>query len=122
MIPSSQPDGPLPPGDYEVSFEELRESVLTVGPVGMASHQSWDCGWRERLVDNFEILVNQPWTVGVRDIYADGSFVEDKVHPNDIGGYFVCSHRELARGDLAQQPNLLDPHKVWTWDPLSRKP
>jgi hypothetical protein len=23
-------DGPLPPGDYEVSFDELRQSVLVV--------------------------------------------------------------------------------------------
>ena len=122
MIPSFQADGLLPPGDYEVSFEELRNSVLTVGPVGTVSHQSWDAGWRELLVDNLEILVNQLWTVGVRDIYADGSFVEDKDHPNDIDGYFVCGLAELATGALTQQLNLLDPYKVWTWDPQSRKP
>jgi hypothetical protein len=122
MILSFEPNGLLPPGDYEASFEELRKSVLTVGSVGMVRHQSRDSGWRERLADNFEILVNQIWTVGIRDIYADGSSVEDKDHPNDIDGYFVCGLRELATGDLAQQLNLLDPHKVWTWDPLSRKP
>jgi hypothetical protein len=122
MIPSFQPDGLLPPGDYEVSFEELRKSILTVGPAGVVDHGSWDANWRARLVDNFEVLAKQLWTVGIHDIYVDGSFVEDKDHPNDIDGYFVCGLTELATGDLEQRLNLLDPHKVWTWDPLSRKP
>jgi hypothetical protein len=122
VIPPFQRDGLLPPDDYEVSFEELRKSVLTVGPAGGSSHFSWDSDWRERLVDNFEVLVKQLWLVGIREIFADGSFVEDKDHPNDIDGYFVCGLKELASGDLTQQLNLLDPYKVWTWDPLSRKP
>ena len=84
MIPSFQDDGLLPPGDYEVSFEELRRSILTVGPRVAAGARSWDAPWRERLVDNFEVLTRQLWSVGVRDVYADGSFVEDKDHPNDI--------------------------------------
>jgi hypothetical protein len=25
-------------------------------------------------------------------------------------------------GELVRRLNLLDPHKVWTWDPASRKP
>jgi hypothetical protein len=57
-----------------------------------------------------------------RDIFADGSFVEDKDHPNDIGGYFVYSLDLLRTGELTRQLNLLDPWKVWTWDPASRKP
>lgn len=122
MIPSFQNDGLLPPGDYEVSFEELRRSILTVGPGVAAGARSWDVPWRERLVDNFEVLTRQLWSVGIRDVYADGSFVEDKDHPNDIDGYFVCGLAELATGTLTQQLNLLDPYKIWTWDPLSRKP
>jgi len=59
---------------------------------------------------------------GVREIFVDGSFVEDKDHPNDIDGYFVCDLMQLASGDLAQQLNRLDPYKVWTWDPASRRP
>jgi hypothetical protein len=121
MIPSFQPNGLLPPGDYEVSFEELRQSVLADGPPA-TSDQSWDRRWRRRLIDNLETLSNQLWQVGVRDIYADGSFAEDKDHPNDIDGYFVCGLKKLASGELARQLNLLDPYKVWTWDPLSRKP
>ena len=84
MIPSFQADGLLPPDDYEVSFEELRRSILTVGPGMGVDAGSWDAPWRERLVDNFEVLTRQLWSVGVRDVFADGSFVEDKDHPNDI--------------------------------------
>ena len=80
-----------------MSFEELRRSVLTDGPSGISDDSSWDGGWRKRLVDNLEILTRQLWQVGVREIYADGSFTEDKDHPNDIDGYFVCGLRELAQ-------------------------
>jgi hypothetical protein len=48
--------------------------------------------------------------------------VEDKDHPNDIDGYFVCDLMQLATGELARRLNLVDPRKVWTWDPASRKP
>ena len=73
------------------------------------------------LIDNLEILTRQLWQVGIRDIFADGSFAEDKHHPNDIDGYFVCSLEVLKNGELVRQLNLLDPYKVWTWDPASRK-
>ena len=85
-IPTFQPNGLLPPGDYEVSFDELRRSVLVSGPPDTAQESAWDGGWRRRLVDNLEILTKQLWQVGVREVYADGSFVEDKDHPNDIDG------------------------------------
>jgi hypothetical protein len=112
----------LPPGDYEVSFKELRLSILIDGPPGDPDKGAWDRHWRGRLVDNLEVLTKQLWHVGIRDIYADGSFAEDKDHPNDIDGYFVCGLTELSSGELTRQLNLLDPFKVWTWDPLSRKP
>jgi hypothetical protein len=121
-IPTFQPNGLLPPGDYEVSFDELRQSALVSGPPARSEQNAWDSSWRTRLVDNLEVLAKQLWQVGIREIYADGSFAEDKDHPNDIDGYFVCGLRDLASGDLARQLNLLDPFKVWTWDPLSRKP
>ena len=94
MIPNFDADGLLAPGDYEVSFEELRQSVLVAGDPGRP--ENWDAPWRAQL--------------------------EDKDHPNDIDGYFVCGLQQLATGDLARQLNLLDPFKVWTWDPASRRP
>lgn len=122
VIPEFTEDGLLPPGDYEVALDELRESVLVVGPSDRASYPNWDAPWRRRLVDNLEVLDRQLWQVGIADIFIDGSFAEDKDHPNDIDGYFVCDLRRLASGELECELNLLDPYKVWTWDPASRRP
>ena len=64
-----------------MSCSELRESFLVRGPGGQ--YPQWDAEWRRSLVDNLEILVGQLWQVGIDDIFIDGSFVEDKDHPND---------------------------------------
>ncbi len=119
-LPTFDADGLLPPGDYELTIEELEASLLVVGPA--PSRPTWDTRWRARLVDNLGIMVDQLTSVGITEIFIDGSFVEDKDHPNDIDGYFVCDLRRLASGDLQRELNLLDPHKVWTWDPASRQP
>ena len=114
-------EGLLEPEDYPLTLDALRVSLLVRGPSSGTS-PSWDAAWRRRLVDNLELLVQQLWVVGVTEIFIDGSFVEDKDHPNDIDGYFVCDFKELASGALQQKLNLLDPHKVWTWDPSERRP
>lgn len=114
-IPAFESDGLLPPGDYEVSFDQLRDSVLVVGPAYLPQLSSWDTTWRRYLVGNLEILTEQLWKIGIRDVYADGSFAEDKDHPNDIDGYFVCELDRLRSGELTRELNLLDPYKVWTW-------
>lgn len=118
-IPPFDDDGLLPPGDYEASFDELRHSVLVEGS---GDSIAWDRKWREHLLDNLELLTRQLWAVGIREVFADGSFAEDKDHPNDIDGYFVCDLAPLKSGELTRQLNLLDPAKVWTWDPASRRP
>lgn len=119
-IPPFDADGLLPPSDYEVTLDELRVSVLANGPDD--ERASWDTAWRLRLIDNLEILSHQLWQVGVREIFADGSFAEDKDHPNDIDGYFECSLDAIRTGELTRQLNLIDPFKVWTWDPATRRP
>ncbi|MBI3467225.1 MAG: hypothetical protein HY000_29790 [Planctomycetes bacterium] len=116
------PDGLLPPGDYEVTFEQLRQSHLVVGAAEGQASATWDRRWREQLVNNLQVLTRQLWQVGVTEVFADGSFVEDKDHPNDIDGYFVCDFESLRSGELTRQLNLLDPFKIWTWDAASRKP
>ena len=121
-IPHFGPDGLLPPGDHEVSFSELRQSVLVLGPGKPAASATWDGAWRMTLVDNLEVLTRQRWQAGVGEVYADGSFAEDKDHPNDIDGYFVCGLEELKSGQLQRALNFLDPDKVWTWAPESRRP
>ena len=115
-------DGLLPPGDYEMTIAELKESPLVVGPADSQHSPNWDRSWRLWLVENLETMAKQLWRVGITDIFVDGSFAEDKDHPNDIDGYFVCDLRTLASGKLERELNLLDPQKVWTWNPASRKP
>jgi len=119
-LPPFEPDGLLPVGDYRLTLPELRESMLVRRMTDAAS--TWDAAWRLELVGNLQILVEQLWKVGISEIYIDGSFVEDKDHPNDIDGYFVCELKQLASGELQRELNLLDPNKVWTWDPAQRRP
>jgi hypothetical protein len=121
-IPAFEADGLLPPGDHEVSFDELRQSILVRGPGAPMASPTWDSAWRTKLVDNLEILTRQLWQAGITEVFADGSFAEDKDHPNDIDGYFVCSLDALRSGQLTEELNLLDAYKVWTWDPASRRP
>ena len=78
-VPNFSADGLLPPGDTALTFDELRASILVNGPG--ATCPNWDAEWRRRLVDNLEIMVRQLWQVGVTEVYADGSFAEDKDHP-----------------------------------------
>ncbi len=119
-LPEFNPDGMLPPGDHVLNFDELAQSMLVTGPASKG--QGWNCGWRAFLVQNLAILVRQLWQVGVTEIFVDGSFAEDKERPNDIDGYFVCDRKRVFSGELQRELNLLDPHKIWTWDPASRKP
>jgi hypothetical protein len=112
-------DGLLPPGDYRGTLTELSSSILVHGPSNI---KNWDSSWRGRLVDNLAILVEQLWGVGISNIFINGSFVEDKEHPNDIDGYFECDLAELASGRLEDALNRLDEHKIWTWDPETRRP
>ena len=118
-IPSFDSDGVLPPGDYVLTLEELSQSILVAGPNGA---EGWDAPWRAKLVANLGTMVRQLWKVGITEIFVNGSFVEDKDHPNDIDGYFECDLKQLASGQLERELNLLDPFKVWTWDPSSRRP
>jgi len=121
-IPEFDENGLLPIGDYEVTLAALRDSILVQGPRDRLKYPSWDASWRMYLVDQLEMMVTQLWTVGVSEIFIDGSFVEDKDHPNDIDGYFVCDRKGFVSGRLATALNRLDPQKVWTWDHTSRRP
>jgi hypothetical protein len=113
-------DGLLPVGDYPLTLDELRRSFLVTGE-GVAS-EAWDAAWRGHLVDGLAVLVGQLWRMGIDRLFVDGSFVEEKDHPNDIDGYFECDFRYLASGQLQRDLNALDPYKVWTWHPASRRP
>ena len=118
-------DGILDPGTYEVTFSQVEASVLVQGD---GNSESWDSQWRQELLQRAKVLVEQLWSVGIKDIFLDGSFVEDKDHPNDIDGYFdphcsMHSREDMEKFEkIVSDLNSLDPHKVWDWSPHSRKP
>lgn len=118
-IPLFLSEGRLPEGDHLVTLEELRESFLVTGPPNRSL--TWDTEWRRWLVDQLSILVRQLWSVGITDIFIDGSFVEDKDHPNDIDGYFECRFEQVVSGDLVKALNAIDPYKIWTWNSTTRR-
>ena len=120
VLPPLDVFGLLPVGDYPLTLSQLKQSRLVVPD--RVSSPLWDQAWRAKLVDNHETMAKQLWQVGIEDIFIDGSFVEEKDHPNDIDGYFVCDVQVLATGQLQQELNKIDPHKVWTWSPSSRTP
>jgi hypothetical protein len=117
VIPRFNEQGVLPPGDYAVTFEALRSSILI-----QHNTPNWDRSWREHLVENCEILVRQLWKIGIDSIFLDGSFVEEKDHPNDIDGYFDCPFEYAVNDTLERELNALDPYQSWTWDLESRRP
>lgn len=119
MIPDFK-DDVLPVGDHETTFDELRKSILVTG-CGNMNGRNWDAEWRLQLLNHLETMVAQLWEVGITNIYIDGSFAEDKDHPNDIDGYFDCDLEFLASGDLQSKLNLLEPDKIWTWAPETRR-
>ena len=120
LIPEFTIDGLLPPQDYSVTLAELKESILVHGPSSGKS-PAWDGHWRAHLCQQLEILALELWQVGIENIFIDGSFAEDKDHPNDIDGYFECDRNLLVSGELERKLNSLDPFKVWTWNPNSRR-
>jgi len=119
-LPMFTPDDVLPPGDYEITLDDLRRSHLVTGKSN--SSAAWDVLWRYTLVTNLEVMVKQLWQVGISNIFVDGSFVENKDHPNDIDGYFECDLRYFASRQLHSDLNALDTHKIWTWSPADRRP
>jgi hypothetical protein len=120
VLPPFDDFGLLPPGDYPLTLDELKQSTLVTGPAD--SHEPWDAEWRAYLVDNLSVLVQELWAVEIMEIFIDGSFVEDKAHPNDIDGYFECDLMRVATGELQRQLNVLNEPKIWTWEPQSRRP
>jgi hypothetical protein len=110
-LPPFGAEGVLPIGDHVLTLDELVVSPLVLGwPDGSA----WDEAWRRSLVNNLSVLVDRLQQVGISDIFIDGSFAEDKPHPNDIDGYFLCDRDFFYNGELEARLQKLDP--VWIWD------
>ncbi len=116
-------NGVLDPGTYDATILDIKNSVFVSGN----GSPTWDSKWRTHLLDNAAVLIEQLWQVGITDIYLDGSFVEDKDHPNDIDGYFDPHLSLYDKSDIQKFAqivsglNNLDLHKIWNWDPASRR-
>jgi hypothetical protein len=121
-LPRFTDDGVLPPGDFHLSLAALEDSMLVTGPRLPGIRPKWDTPWRFQLVQNLRVMVGHLRQVGIDRVFIDGSFVEEKDHPNDIDGYFECDPRMFASGELERMLNGLDPAKSWTWEPNSRRP
>lgn len=114
-LPPFTNDGVLPAGDYLLTLDELLVSPLVLG---WRDGGEWDAAWRQMLVKNLLVMVSHLQQAGIHDIFIDGSFVENKPHPNDIDGYFKCERDRLYDGELEARLQELDP--VWTWDTNKR--
>lgn len=127
LLPLAFTDGILPPGDYEATLIQLAQSMLVNGP--QPALPGWDVDWRRYLVGQLALLASQLWQEGVQDIYVDGSFVEDKLHPGDIDGYYVCTQQDIANG-LLRRLNARNAVPIWIMsnrlpdptDPMRMKP
>lgn len=120
-LPGFNEDGVLPPGEYALTLDQIERSMLVTGEGVASQGGTWDREWRHALLGNLAILAGQLWEAGIEEVFIDGSFVEDKDHPNDIDGYFVCDPMRLATGELERTLNKLDPSKCWTWDHTRRR-
>ena len=118
LLPAFAEEGVLPPGDYPLTLEDHAASPLVGSP---ASPSDWDAAWRAELVGNLGILARQLWHAGIDAVSIDGSFVDDKAHPHEIGGYVDCEPRYLESGALERDLNALDPRKARTWHPQHRR-
>lgn len=124
-LPPFQADGTLPPGDYDMTLDELQQSVLVHGPTSWP--HPWDTEWRATLVASLQVLVPHLWSAGAQDIYIDGSFATDKSRPGDVDGYFVCDRYEWLSGRFQSRLMQCDPlwtssKAAWRKEPASGKP
>jgi hypothetical protein len=80
--------GYLPFGDHEMTFTELKNSILVLGD---ESVPIWNESRRLILVQNLQFIVQQLWDIGIQNVFINGSFCTDKAHPEDIDCYFDVS-------------------------------
>lgn len=115
-LPAFTDDGLLPPGTYQLTFQELKKSHLVTG--ASSRNDEWNSLWRLKLVENAEILVTQLWEAGVQKVFLDGSFVEDKCRPGDIDGYYDCDSLENFVKNISPTLRLID--TIWDWRELGK--
>jgi len=105
-----------------MTLDQLANSSLVRGPGGRRRSPHWDTQWRGQLVENLGVLAVELERVGIYEIFVNGSFVEEKDHPNDIDGYFVCERQRVLSGRLERELNQVALNAPWTWENADRRP
>lgn len=118
VLPPFDEAGLLPPGDYPLTLEQLKRSMLVRGP--LLAPDDWDQAWRGQLVDNLAIFVRQLWQEGIDRIFVDGSFVTSKGHPKDIDAYFEVDGTVWP--DIIRRLDRLEPAGMWIKRDFKQKP
>ena len=72
MIPSCNDDGYLPPGVHRATLEEI------------AARFGQESELRRAQMESLRWLVELAWRAGVQRIIVNGSFVTEKLEPNDV--------------------------------------
>lgn len=73
MIPPLTPDGLLPPGVHDTSWDELTDRFGTTR-------------WRRQLIEGCRQAARSLAGAGCKTLYLDGSFVTEKEEPGDFDG------------------------------------
>lgn len=73
-IPALGQNGELPPGEHSASLDEVEQSFGLSTP------------WRVGLMRGLRAAAANLASAGVRQIWINGSFVTEKLEPNDIDG------------------------------------
>lgn len=72
------------------------------------------------MVDMTQVPIKMLWEEAIKDIYIAGSFVENKLCPNDIDGLFFVGIIEFRH--LVSRLNKRTVETTWTWESVLRKP
>ena len=121
-LPAFNSHGLLPVGDYVLTLGQLAKSRLVRGSPGKKRSRYWDAPWRAQLGENLSHLAAELEAVGIPEIFINGSFVEEKDHPNDIDGYFVCDRERFLSGGLERELKRVAAGAHWTWENDDRLP
>lgn len=105
-----------------MTIAQLAKSRLVRGPRTRRRSRHWDVAWRSQLVANLAVVAAELGQVGIQEIFVNGSFAEDKDHPNDIDGYFVCDRDSILSGRLERELNRIAATPCWTWENQDRQP